>query len=523
MASWRRLFAWVLAVTALALIGAASVEAGPPANCGPTDWCRPGSKEGEKAYRALRRFLSYEYPERLVQQIDKLPRCAECMSDPRAFVIEVVYAGSNEVKTQKWSAAEEVRHLDMLARGVITRFRIRYAGDDCDCCDDQTRTSTVPWVDQAHAYDPPHDLTDVPPVPRPDPVKRGPYPPPPAEAHPSCQSCAKAADDYNKLVDVVWTYKKERVDVVYQLQLANADSQRCSEYATFVDEIPVTDANRAQVAKAQAQITAGLRDASARVESWQARLNVIDARLPGKIKELQDAWAALLDCEAKMCRVAPSTATTPQTPASVSTVASAAPTGACPSADAVLAEINAARVDPPAYAAKLRKYRAWYQGKLVREPGDPVGRMTTEGTAAVDDAIAWLEKLPPRPPLKMSPELASAAARFAADAGSAGLVGHVGSNGSTVGGRFLAAGVRAALREETIALSAETAEAAVRQLIIDDGVSTRGHRSIIFEPSLMIAGVGCGPHKTWKFMFVVDFAGMLMPAPGSESGAAAMH
>jgi uncharacterized protein YkwD len=183
----------------------------------------------------------------------------------------------------------------------------------------------------------------------------------------------------------------------------------------------------------------------------------------------------------------------------------------------VLAEINAARADPRAYAEKLRKYRAYYDDKLVKEPGDPVGQMTTEGTAAVDEAIAYLGRLPPRPPLKMSPQLASAAARFTAASGAAGRVGHVGSDGSTVGDRLLAVGVRAAMQAETISLSETTAEAAVRQLIIDDGVATRGHRTIIFDPNLVTAGVGCGPHKTWKYMFVMDFASALMPPPGTES------
>jgi hypothetical protein len=33
----------------------------------------------------------------------------------------------------------------------------------------------------------------------------------------------------------------------------------------------------------------------------------------------------------------------------------------------------------------------------------------------------------------------------------------------------------------------------------------------------MIAGVACGPHAAYGWMCVIDFAGAMMAAPGSES------
>jgi uncharacterized protein YkwD len=511
MTRFGRLFGWVFAVAAFALIGASAVEAGPAAKCQsgkqPTDWCRPGSKEGERAYQWLRHVLAFEYPERLIQQIDKLPHCAECMRDPRAFVIEVVYAGSSEVKSQKWSAAEEIRHLDMLSRGVITKFRIRYAGDDCRCCDDEPTHSTVAWTDRTNIYDPPHDLTDVPPPPPPGKLTKSPYPPPWKEAHPSCQACAQAAEDYNRDAQRLYDYQKELVDIDYAMALANADDQRWSEYASYVDEIPKTAANHELIDKAQAEIRQGQQAATQNLENLKVRRIIVVDHIEKLVKDVAAEKAALYDCEAKRCRVSSTSAAPSPAPQTA---------GACTQADAVLAEINAARTDPKAYADKLRRYRAFYHDKLVREPGKPE-RATTEGTAAVDDAIAYLEHLTPRPPLKMSPELSTAAARFASDAGPAGRIGHAGSDGSTVGDRFLAVGVRAALGEEELSYQADNAEAAVRAMILDDGMPTRGHRKDLFDPNMTIAGVGCGPHKPWSFMFVVDLAGLLMPAPGSES------
>jgi hypothetical protein len=46
----------------------------------------------------------------------------------------------------------------------------------------------------------------------------------------------------------------------------------------------------------------------------------------------------------------------------------------------------------------------------------------------------------------------------------------------------------------------------VRQLIIDDGLLTRLHRSDIFSPVAKQAGVGCGPHATQGTMCAIDLA-----------------
>ena len=43
---------------------------------------------------------------------------------------------------------------------------------------------------------------------------------------------------------------------------------------------------------------------------------------------------------------------------------------------------------PRKYADELREYRALFDGRVVRLPGDPVGEITREGAYAVDEAIA---------------------------------------------------------------------------------------------------------------------------------------
>jgi hypothetical protein len=190
--------------------------------------------------------------------------------------------------------------------------------------------------------------------------------------------------------------------------------------------------------------------------------------------------------------------------------ASAASLGEPVSGEAVLAEINAARADPAAYAEGLRRYRAYYDGHLVREPGDDVGVLTVEGGAAIDDAIAYVERQNPAPPLEASARLDEAAARLADDLGPAGRVGHQGADGASLSDRLRAVGVWAGASAEDVSFGQDTAAAVVRQLIIDDGVPSRGHRSVIFDPGMRIAGVGCGPHRLYGHMCVIDFAGAVM-------------
>jgi uncharacterized protein YkwD len=45
------------------------------------------------------------------------------------------------------------------------------------------------------------------------------------------------------------------------------------------------------------------------------------------------------------------------------------------------------------------------------------------------------------------------------------------------------------------------------QLIIDDGVASRGHRVNIFKKDYKVVGIAVGPHKKYGEMCAMDFAG----------------
>ncbi|HEX8225504.1 MAG TPA: CAP domain-containing protein [Allosphingosinicella sp.] len=175
----------------------------------------------------------------------------------------------------------------------------------------------------------------------------------------------------------------------------------------------------------------------------------------------------------------------------------------------VLVEINRARADPAAYAGRLRAYRNLIgSDRVARFPDNPIGLRTKEGTAAVDEAITFLARQKPLPPLVQAPALARAAADHAADQARSGRTGHIGQDGSNLGQRVRRYG-RSGSIAETISYGATDAGGVVRQLIVDDGVPGRGHRRILFDSTYLYAGVGCGSHPAYRAMCVIDFSSTL--------------
>lgn len=165
--------------------------------------------------------------------------------------------------------------------------------------------------------------------------------------------------------------------------------------------------------------------------------------------------------------------------------------------------INLARTDPAAYARRLRAHRALYVGNVFREPGEAAVR-SQEGVAAVDEAIAFLERQTPLPPLAANDILRLAAADHVADQGPRGVLGHESSDGASFIDRIVRRGGPRS-GGENISYGGATGEAVVIQLIVDDGVPDRGHRTNIFRPTYVSAGAACGPHLTYRYMCVIDF------------------
>lgn len=171
----------------------------------------------------------------------------------------------------------------------------------------------------------------------------------------------------------------------------------------------------------------------------------------------------------------------------------------------VLAALNAARQSPAAYAAGLRQYRGFFHANLVRQPGQAFDVETVEGIAPVDEAIGYLSRHTPLPAILPGSTLAAAAGDQAADQARSGAIGHGDSEGGSPGDRATRRGGGPYVAE-AIMYGAADAEDVVRQLIVDDGVTDRGHRTILFSPGLRYAGIACRSHPTYRTVCVIDLA-----------------
>jgi uncharacterized protein YkwD len=172
----------------------------------------------------------------------------------------------------------------------------------------------------------------------------------------------------------------------------------------------------------------------------------------------------------------------------------------------MLSETNLARTAPIRYAGYLRELRRLYSGKSYRLPGSDAMVMTSEGVAALDEAIRYLSTQAPLPALAWSPGLSGAAADLVRDEGQSGDVGHSGSRSGDMRQRIERHGSWRTRIAENIGYGPDTARLMVMELIVDDGVPGRGHRKNIFTRSFSSAGSACGPHPRYRNMCVMDFA-----------------
>lgn len=174
----------------------------------------------------------------------------------------------------------------------------------------------------------------------------------------------------------------------------------------------------------------------------------------------------------------------------------------------VLSELNEVRANPSAYANWLSRVKN--------------SITTIEGSGVIDEAIHALRSTESMPPLQHSMGMSIAARDHVKDQGPKGTIGHTDSNGAGPCQRVARYGVLPHPQgcSENVSYGMMTPQDVVRQLIVDDGVPDRGHRKIVLNPRLAIAGIACGAHVRYRTMCVIDYAKIYQDrvATGATSG-----
>lgn len=171
----------------------------------------------------------------------------------------------------------------------------------------------------------------------------------------------------------------------------------------------------------------------------------------------------------------------------------------------VVKELNLARSQPAEYADFLIGYSKLFVGRELRESGE-IAIMTKEGRSAVNEAIRFLKSQKSLPYLTASKGMSKAAADLVRMQETTSQTGHTGRDGSKFSDRINRYGTWGGSCAENIDYGNNTARKIVMALIVDDGVSNRGHRKSIFDQGFRRVGVACGRHQTFRYMCVIEFA-----------------
>jgi len=173
----------------------------------------------------------------------------------------------------------------------------------------------------------------------------------------------------------------------------------------------------------------------------------------------------------------------------------------------VIIEINMVRTNPAEYARSfLVPLRSYYRNKLLRYPGE-IAISTNEGIRALDECIKKLQVTKPLSSLSPKKGLTLAARDHARDQAITGATGHTGSGKSTLGDRLNRYGKWDISAGENIDYGNRDARRIVTSLLIDDGVTSRGHRINLLNGNFKFVGVSIGVHKVYRHMCVMDFTG----------------
>jgi uncharacterized protein YkwD len=174
----------------------------------------------------------------------------------------------------------------------------------------------------------------------------------------------------------------------------------------------------------------------------------------------------------------------------------------------VILEMNKVRTDPKKYAELYLQPRLkYYDGKKYSVPGQ-ITIITQEGVAAVNDCITALSTASSVGILTPEKGLSLAAKDHVTDQSKTGQTGHNCSDGSTPETRMKRYGAFSGTWTwgENISYGEANGREIVCSLLIDDGVSSRGHRTNIMNKAFTQTGVAYGTHARYRTSCTINYA-----------------
>ena len=172
----------------------------------------------------------------------------------------------------------------------------------------------------------------------------------------------------------------------------------------------------------------------------------------------------------------------------------------------VILEMNKVRTDPKKYAELyIQPELRYYNGNLYQKPGQ-ITIQTQEGKKAVEACISALSRAAKVSVLTPELGLSRGAKDHTVDQGKSGRTGHDGSDRSTPFTRIQRYGRGYTHAGENLAYGPVTGRDIVVQLLIDDGVPSRGHRTNIMNKNFTQTGVSFGSHPQYRTMCTITYA-----------------
>ena len=178
-------------------------------------------------------------------------------------------------------------------------------------------------------------------------------------------------------------------------------------------------------------------------------------------------------------------------------------------AEQIVRELNYVRTNPRRYATEVLEPRLkYFDGDMYGESGK-VRLLTQEGITPLQECIRVLKDTAVAEPLTLETGLCRSAQWLANDQACTGGMGHTGSDGSDLVTRINRYGTWGILCGENCAYGSITARDIVVQLLIDDGVPSRGHRINILKQEFKKVGIGFNKtgNAPYGAVTVMDFAG----------------